>query len=235
MAVSIGISCFALMLVIFMQYKVVKQTDLTSIENMRESELQSELADWRKKYEEITERYDEVKEKIAEYQQEKESDEATAELLQKELEQLTLALGTTDISGEGIIITVTDNNGQRSADDEEIEKISESDILQIIKELFKAGAEAISINDNRIVAMTDVFALGSSSYLQVDSQRISSPYVIKAIGNKAYLESAVYNKDGILNDLKNSGHSVELQNSNKTVLINKFTGSIDSKYMTDKN
>ena len=45
MAITIGIACLALMLVMFMQFKVIKQTDLTSIENMREEELRTELSD----------------------------------------------------------------------------------------------------------------------------------------------------------------------------------------------
>ena len=45
--VTIGIACFALALVMFMQFKVVNETDITSIETMRESELQTELADWK--------------------------------------------------------------------------------------------------------------------------------------------------------------------------------------------
>ena len=36
MSITIGIACLALMLVMFMQFKVVKQTDITSIESMRE-------------------------------------------------------------------------------------------------------------------------------------------------------------------------------------------------------
>ena len=48
MSITIGIACLALMLVMFMQFKVVKQTDITSIESMREEELRTELADYRK-------------------------------------------------------------------------------------------------------------------------------------------------------------------------------------------
>ena len=36
MAIAIGIACFSLMLVMFMQFKVVRQTDITAIETMRE-------------------------------------------------------------------------------------------------------------------------------------------------------------------------------------------------------
>ena len=44
----------------FMQFKVVNETDITSIETMRESELQTELADWKSKYEEVSQQYDET-------------------------------------------------------------------------------------------------------------------------------------------------------------------------------
>ena len=50
MSITIGISCFALMLVMFMQFKMVEQTDITAIETMKESELKLELASWREKY-----------------------------------------------------------------------------------------------------------------------------------------------------------------------------------------
>ena len=63
MSITIGIACLALMLVMFMQFKVVKQTDITSIESMREEELRTELADYRKKYSEIQEKYEETMEK----------------------------------------------------------------------------------------------------------------------------------------------------------------------------
>ena len=79
MSITIGIACFALMLVMFMQFKVVKQTDIAEIENMRESELRVELSDWKNKYTELNERYTEVTDKIAEYKNEKESDQKTAQ------------------------------------------------------------------------------------------------------------------------------------------------------------
>ena len=60
MAITIGISCFALMMVMFMQFKMVNQTDITAIETMKESELNLELASWREKYQELSERYNEV-------------------------------------------------------------------------------------------------------------------------------------------------------------------------------
>lgn len=232
MSITIGIACFALMLVMFMQFKVVKQTDITSIETMRESDLRTELSDWKAKYTELTELYDDVTSRIAEYQSESETDEETAQLLQSELAELNEAIGLTDVEGEGITITIQDNGGQELPDDMGyVSNISETDLLVIINELFDAGAEAISINDNRIVAMSDIFRIGGA-YLQVNSEPIRSPYVIKAIGDPTYLESAVYNKDGRLTALQEAGHSIQIESSkNRKIQIQKYNGTISTKYM----
>ena len=237
MSITIGIACLALMLVMFMQFKVVKQTDITSIESMREEELRTELADYRKKYSEIQEKYEETINKITEYQTEKESDEKTAKLLQNELEELNTYLGMTDVQGEGITIILTDNGGNELKNsDEKIVSVSSLDLLKVIRDLLSAGAEAISINDQRIIGNSDIFLIGLSSIIQVNGQRITSPYVIKAIGNKAYLESAVSISSSTLQALKEEGHGVEIQTSgyNRPVVIKAYAGTIDKKYMKDK-
>ena len=54
MTVTIGIACFVLMTVMFMQFKIVNQTDITSIENMRKADLTTELASWKQKYDETS-------------------------------------------------------------------------------------------------------------------------------------------------------------------------------------
>ena len=53
MIITIGIMCVILTTVMFMQFKVVEETDITSIETMREAELRTEIASWKTKYEEM--------------------------------------------------------------------------------------------------------------------------------------------------------------------------------------
>ena len=65
MTITIGLVCFILALVMSMQFKVVKETDITSIETMREKELRDELANWKEKYNEINQKYEEVSERIS--------------------------------------------------------------------------------------------------------------------------------------------------------------------------
>ena len=110
--------------------------------------------------------------------------------------------------------------------------INEEDLLIIVNELFGAGAEAISINDQRIIAKSDIFKLGdgSNAFLKVNGQIILSPYVIKAIGNQTYLESAVIGKGGHVDALKDAGHEVTL-NKVKKVKIKQYEGDISTKYI----
>lgn len=223
MAITIGIACFALMLVMFMQFKVVNETDLAEIENMRESELRIELSNWRDKYTELNERYNEVYTKIQEYKNERESDAKTQELLESELKQLNEILGKTNVAGEGITIVLTDKAGTQLSEDVTVSRIDEEDLLRIVHELFAAGAEAISINDQRIVSMSDIVSIGNS-FLKVNSERILSPYIIKAIGNQTYLESAVIGKGGYVDELKELGHEATVEKS-KNIKIKKYNGT----------
>ena len=229
MSITVGIACFALMLVMFMQFKVVKQTDITAIETMQESELRLELSSWNDKYNEINERYQEVIAKIAEYKNERESDSKTAQLLEEELEQLNENLGKTDVEGEGIVIQLIDEAGKQLSEDEVVESISESDLLTIINELFAAGAEAISLNGHRIISTSAIYAIGNE-FLKVNGEKISSPYVINAIGNPDYLKSAVSGKGGGVDALKELGHTTSVDVNNR-IKIEKYEKDLSTKYI----
>lgn len=226
MAIAISIACFALILVMFMQFKIVNQTDITAIENMREAELRTELANWKAKYEETETKYQETSEKIEEYQQTKQSNEETEKIVDAELEQVNMTLGKTDVEGEGIEIIL------RETENEEIGKIKAGNLLVIVNALKSAGAEAIAINEERIVNMSDIVTINNTfnDFIKVNGQRILAPYVIKAIGNQTYLESALLGNGGCVDELKKLGHDVSINKINR-VKITKYKDEIKTKYM----
>lgn len=231
MSITIGIACFALMLVMFMQFKVVNQTDITAIETMRESELKLELASWREKYNQLNERYDEVATKIEEYKNESASDAKTAELLETELHQLNKSLGKTDVVGEGIVIQLVDKKGEELGDGAYVDAIRAEDLTIIVNQLFAAGAEAISINGNRIITTTAIVDIGYTEFIRVNSKRIpDNTYVINVIGNPDYLKSAVLGKGGHVDELKELGHDTSVE-ENKKIEIEKYDGEISTKYI----
>lgn len=224
MSIATGIACFALVFVMSMQFKIVNQTDITAIENMREMELRTELTNWKAKYEETKNKYEETNSKIEEYKTTKQSNEETEKLVNTELEQVNMILGKTDVEGEGIEIILREKENN-----DDISKINADDLLIIVNNLKLSGAEAISINDERIINMTDIVNI-NDTFIKVNGQRILAPYVIKAIGNQTYLESGLIGNGGYIDELKKLEHDISIEKQNKVKIV-KYKDEIKSKYM----
>ena len=230
--ITIAIACFALATVMCMQFKVVKETDITSIETMREEELRTELANWKKMYKEAQEQYNEKTAKLAEYKEKEQSTEDSSKLVEKELEQTNMYLGKTDVEGQGITIKIQDVDKQNTNQEENVDPLSAEDLLVIVDYLKLAGAEAISINDERIINMTDIVSVNENTVIRVNQQRVVSPYVIKAIGNQTYLEGAISGNGGEGDKLEKLGHTVSITKSNK-VQIKKYNKALTTKYIKE--
>ena len=67
MTITISIMALILVCVMFMQFKVVNETDIAQIETMREDELEEAVAEWKEKYEEVYEKIVDTTNKINEY------------------------------------------------------------------------------------------------------------------------------------------------------------------------
>lgn len=221
--ITIGITCFILTMVMSMQFKIVNETDITSIEVMREEELRTELGNWKEKLQEATTQYEEKEQKLAEYKEKEASDVESSELVKTELDQLQMSLGQTDVEGEGIVVTLKDPTN------DEIENINASHLLEIVNALKLAGAEAISINDERIITMSEIVLI-NYSLITINQTRVLSPYVIKAIGNQSYLESTLLGNGGKVDDLKKAGYDVPIEKKNK-VTINQYNRDMKMKYL----
>ena len=212
--ITIGMISFILAFVIFMQFKFVQNTDITSIKNMREDELREELALWKSKYEEVETQLEETKSKIEEYEKNIENNEETDQLLDEELKQNKLLLGRTDVTGEGIIIYYKDGS----------KKVTATDLLKLVNELNLSEAEAISINDQRIVNTTEIVAV--DSYIYINGERTTGPYTIKVIGNKKYLESALTGKGRLVETAPTDGKEVSIESKNN-IQIPKYNGELN--------
>ena len=215
--------CLVLFAVMFMQFRTIEETDITEIENMREAELRTAISEWKSKYEETAKQLEANQKSIDEYQQKIEQNGEASELVDKDLEESNMILGKTDVYGEGVIITLSSTNER---------DVKYRDLLELINELRYAGAEAISINDVRILGSTYV-AQPDGVLMLIKGQRITSPYVIKAIGNQTYLSSILNLKDsGYIDKAKAVGLNVKLE-TGKNIKILKYSGEMEIKYMKE--
>ncbi|MGA5702848.1 DUF881 domain-containing protein [Peterkaempfera bronchialis] len=116
--------------------------------------------------------------------------EAQAQTRRKEAELGVLA-GTVTATGPGITLTIRDPGGGVKADM----------LLDTLQELRAAGAEAIQINNVRVVADT-YFTDPSSGGVQIDGKSVSQPYVFTVIGNPQDLQPALNIPGGVVRTLE---------------------------------
>ena len=204
-----------------MQFKVVEQTDIVGIENMRDTELREALADWKEKYEETNKKLEENRAKISEYKEKISENKEVSEILEKELEEANIILGKTDVEGDGVIITLTDNDEKT---------YTYSNILDLINELKFAGAEAISINDIRVIGNTYIANISNRYIILNNNNKITSPYVIKAIGDQNNMQSNLSIKGGYIYVLSGNGYTINME-AKKKIKIYKHEGELDLKYI----
>ena len=229
LTISIGLTAFILVMVMFTQFKTVEQTDITGIETMREAELRTELASWKSRYEDANAKIEETEQKIDEYTEQIQSNNDLTTLLSEELEEARMYAGYTNLTGPGIIITLSDTDTAQ---------IEAYDLITLVNELKNAGAEAISINGERIVSNTDITDI-NYTYIVINTNstdngvlRISSPYTIEAIGNQKYLESSITLKYGYIDQMKANGKSISYTLEDN-VYIEKYNGDLSFKYATE--
>lgn len=217
MTITLGLVCFILVSTMFIQFNTIKQTDVASIKNMRETELRTEIAQWKTKLEDVQKKYEETIAKKEEYEKNIEDNEKSIKLLEEDLEEAKMLLGLTDVVGNGIIVTLEDNDEK---------SIVADDLLELVNELRLAGAEAISINNERVVINSFIADI-DYKFIVINGQRISSPYVVKAIGNQSYLESGLTAKQyGYIDNMtKAFGKTVYLERKDN-ITIKKFEGKI---------
>lgn len=83
--------------------------------------------------------------------------------------------GFAAVSGPGLTVTVSDAPGVDAAG-----AVRAEDLAILVDALYNAGAEAVSINDQRLTALTSLHNSGNS--IGIDQVSLKSPYVVKALG-----------------------------------------------------
>ena len=136
--------------------------------------------------------------------------------------------GMTEVTGPGVIITLSDGKGVATSTLNPSQLIvHDLDVLSVVNELINAGAEAISINDQRWVLTTAISCRGNT--IDINGERIGAPFTIKAIGLPEYL-AGLERVGGYLEYMKQDGVGVKLEKSN-SITIPKYSGVINFEYL----
>ena len=149
------------------------------------------------------------------------------EALKAEVKRLETLAGFTDVEGPGVTIIMQDSTAVNTTGDEADYLIHDSDLLSVINELRSAGAEAISLNGERLIATSEVRCTGA--VVTVNGRRYAAPYIIFAIGDPTTLYNALTMRNGVVDVLGQWQIDVEVTMSEK-LLIPKYNGALEPEY-----
>ena len=191
----LGLMCVVLSYGIAVQIKTINGTESIISTNSKENELRDAVLKSKEKYDNL---YSEAERTNATQN----NTELTE--LENKIKDGNKILGLTEVTGNGLIITINDNQDISLNNwfaDPNLLLTHDTDLIRVVNELKNAGAEAISINEQRLVTTSAIECDGN--IIKVNGEKIGAPFTIKAIG----LPEVLINVDrvgGYLDYLKDS-------------------------------
>lgn len=151
--------------------------------------------------------------------------------MERDLELYRQINGLVDLEGEGVEVIIDDATRELYFEEENVNNllVHDSDLLTIINDLNAAGAEAISLNGQRIINTSEISCSGYT--VRVNRQFYARPFVIRAIGDSKRMAAALIGPDGYGTLLREWGLTVKVAIKDQ-VFIPKLTEEKSLKYVS---
>lgn len=228
----LGLMCLVLTYGIAVQIKTVNGTGTTISTNAKENELRDAVLKSKEKYDNLYNELERMEKQleIERTNSTQNNDELTQ--LENTIKEGNKIVGLSEVTGNGLVITVNDNQKISLNSwfaDPNLLIVHDTDLIHIVNELKNAGAEAISINDQRIVTTTAIECDGN--VIMVNGEKIGAPFEIKAIGLPEAL-IAIERFGGYIDYLKEDRFlDVTVKRADKEeITIQKYTGIMKFEY-----
>ena len=232
----LGLMCLVLTYGIAVQIKTINGTGTTISTNAKENELRDAVLKSKEKYDNLYEELERMERQLEIERTNSTQNNTELAELESTIKEGNKVLGLSEVSGNGLIITVNDNQKislNNWLADPNLLIVHDTDLINIVNELKNTGAEAISINENRIVTTSSIECDGN--VIKINGEKIGAPFEIKAIG----LPEALINIDrfgGYLDYLKEDRYlDVTVKKVDKDqITIPKYTGIMKFEYAESK-
>lgn len=166
----------------------------------REEDLVRILADLNLRSDELTFQVLDLRLALAGFESSSTRESTALKEYEDRLRALQVLTGVVPVRGPGIVITISDPNA----------KLDAVQLLDLAEELRNAGAEALAVNEARVVAATAFSSEGTG--ILVGGVRVSAPYLVTAIGESETLSQALSIPGGAIDALTtHAGVEVDLQ------------------------
>jgi len=219
---EITIICMIIGIMIVMQMKSIRDIG-GLVTTQRADQMLIELNQLEKENEELQQKNTELEADISTFENKASDNNTFVEKILSNVDAAKDVAGYTDVEGPGIVITLD----YKDTDGFDPFQVNSELLLILVSELNAAGAEAISINDERIVNSSAIRLAGS--HISINGKKNTYPYVFKVIGDIKTLKSAINIRQGILDVLEGNYIDVNVKEAEK-VSINKYNGTLKFKY-----
>ncbi len=229
MQMAISLICVILGLMISLQFRSV-QNGGGAVTVQRVEELTAQLKQLEDENKNFRSQVTQLQNKLDDYETSSSQTNTIISSLRDQLDKVNVMSGLTEVQGPGVTVTLNDSKQEiQPGEDPSLFLIHDDDLLKVLNELRAAGAEAISVNEQRIVATSEIRCVGPT--INVNSTRFAPPYVVKAIGDPNTLEASLMLKGGIVDTMRYWGIEVNIKKSDKLVIPG-YGGTLNFKYAT---
>lgn len=204
--------------------------DHMRLQKKAEEEIKTEITTLKQNNQELQLTIEEHREHLKRLEESNE-EQSMLETMQEQLLLNKRLSGLTDLVGPGIYISISDNQSREVVGETVMSDIvHDSDVLSIINDLKVAGAEAISINGERVLSTTGINCGGP--VILVNQESLTAPFVIKAIGDPKLLYAAVTARGTTAYILKNV-YELDLHvKTSDYILIPKYSHDLQTGYIS---
>ena len=148
--------CLLLTIALCVQIRTMNSAGSTVSQTLADNDLRDQVLRMKERYDNATRELQSAQKRLEEVRQAATQNDSEAEAKEQELKENNMTLGYTNVSGEGVEVTLEDATSTNNLIDPSMQIIHYVDIQMVVNELFNAGAEAIEVNGQRIVNTTAI-------------------------------------------------------------------------------
>lgn len=204
----LAVVCLILGVIMAWQFSSVKQNQvLAQYEKKNINEIFEELLIEKNNNEHLSVRLQELEQEVDTFKAGEKGVKENIQALEQDVLLARIKAGLETIRGPGLIITL-DVGGAKTVEDRHIE--------ELINELKASDVQAVSVNDERIVAMSEIRKAGD--YIMVNGNQLIPPYTIKAIGDPDNMERSLRLMAGVLEKFQYYEFDVNIEKDENVII-----------------
>lgn len=201
-------------------YQITKEKNrdstITTEQWEREYEIRSQLIAKEEKNRELQEELYKKQEEVKNIEESLKDQKQVYYNLVEDVEKYRMYVGDLAVEGKGVQITLEDASYVPDGENVNNYIVHESHLFNVINELYISGADAISINGQRLTSHSYIYCNGP--VVTVDGNQYPAPFVISAIGDPNVLLPALNINGGIVDQLAYDNVVVTLEKKDKIVM-----------------